>query len=308
MATAGGASSSAAVTTTKAIMNLTEAAEQCRQALDEERDTRKQAFVAYLSKLPSHLIEMDSRKTSQLFPYNPGEVYAMFTSFLTKPNQDYTQNTNPVIQKIIEELRVEIHISLKQLANVREFVTLSLPKHESGNVLGVSVMEFVIKSIDASLEKLSAYATDLPEYFQKRAESLDRITMEDIEENETLVTKEDTKYGHSKTNGVDEDSEVKMNDKENDEEKDEKKKDDAKKDENKTVTKEEKSIVKRFTKFNVDFKAYIVAYDVEWYCQLGRVWDEVRSIHACVTDLITKNIKYVVDPKNDHGSSGHMMY
>lgn len=251
------------------------AVEQCQEALGKERENRKNAFVNYLSALPSRLKEMDEKKAAALFPYSVDEAKVIFQKLASEPS---TELTNPTIMHIIEVLRVEIHTSLRELSTVREFVTLSLPKHESGNLVGVGVMEYVIKSVDVSLEKLSSYATDLPEYFSKRAESLDRIGVEHSEENESTVTEETLKTSDPK-----------------------------KDDEKKSSTKEEKTTTKRQLRTNKDYEAYIIAYDVEWYCQLGRVWDEVRSIHACVTDLITKNIKYVVDPKND-SSSGHMMY
>lgn len=258
---------------------ITAAVATCRAALDEERERLKRAFVGYLEGLPGRLRGMaEASRGSGLFPYDEQGARAAFE----RDEKALTgEAINRTIGRVIERLRVELHASLRDLSAVREYITLCIPMHESGNLVGVNVMEFVIKSLDVSCEKLSTYATDIPEYFSKRAESLDRFGVEHSSEVETTNSKEVSNSSDPK-----------------------------KAKEEKVTTKEENKTTKRHLRPNKDYENYIVAYDTEWYLQLRRVWGELGSIHACMADQITKNINYIVDPKNERssGHGGHMVY
>jgi hypothetical protein len=199
----------------------------------------------------------------------------------TQPN---IAGENASLTQLHAKVRTVLESATDSLNKISLFIALRMPKMEDGNNFGVTVQLHVMKELKDTIEKLESKLDDLPSYFSKRADAVDKLGMPSTSTTDTK-TNSSSDSNATKTGGEKEGTEA------------EQKKSDS-------ATQETKTTSTTQSAAQLWRQQHVVSIDVAHYANLKRSLMFVIHSYLILLDYVEKNQSKLEKPKGSDDGKG----
>jgi len=181
---------------------------------------------------------------------------------------------NPTLLLSLNLVRTALHQEISCLNSLETYIHLLMPQMEDGNNFGVTVQMTVLKVMEEVKEKLEKKLEEIPSYFSKRADAVDKLGLACATTSETK-----TESSSNSTGGKDGDESKTST----------------------TTTKEDKTSGNKTMEFHRIQHVY--AIDIQTYSVLKSSLAFCISSFLVILDNIEKNKEKIEQPKGSSGGS-----
>jgi hypothetical protein len=199
----------------------------------------------------------------------------------TQPN---IPGENASLASLHAKVRTVLETATESINKIMLFISLRMPKMEDGNNFGVTVQLHVLKELKDTLEKLESKLDDLPNYFSKRADAVDKLGMPSTSTTDT------------KTNSSSDSNTTKTGGEKEGEEAEQKKSDSATQETKTTSTTQSAAQLWR--------QQHVVSIDVAHYASLKRSLTFAIHSFLVLLDNVEKNKAKLEKPRGSDGGKG----